>query len=160
MKRPRAITLLAVLILLLAASNFVTGILLITGKVTFDKVFGQVPDLGDMQQDFEQTMKVVIILFSLLGAAVAWGLLAMKNWARVTTRVFAVLGLLGALMQMIQAFTIKDAPNFLFYAAVGGAYYWAFYYLGQAAVRAAFRPPLPPGSEPQPPVLPGSGPVG
>jgi hypothetical protein len=159
MKRPRAVTVLAVLILLLGASNFVTGMLLISGQITFDKLFGQLPALGDMQQDFEQTMKVIIVLFSLLSAAVAWGLLALKNWARVTTRVFAVLGLLGALMQMIQAFTTRDAPSFLVTAVIGGAYYWAFYYLGQAPVRAAFVPSAPPGSEPQPPAVPGSGPT-
>jgi len=158
MKRPRAVTVLAVLILLLGASNFVTGMFLISGRVTFDKVFNHMPDLGEMQQDFEQTMKVVIVLSSLLVVAVAWGLLAMKNWARVTTRVLAVLGLLGALIQMIEAFTGKDAPNFLFYALVGGAYYWAFYYLGQSGVRAAFAMPSPPDSSTQPPIAPGSNP--
>ena len=158
MKRPRAVTVLAVLILFLGALNFVSGMLLIAGKITFDNMLAQMPNLGPMQQDFEQTMKVAIVLFSVLAVAVAWGLLALKNWARVTTRVFAIVGLLGALIQMIQAFTIKDAPNFLMSAIIGGAYYWAFYLLGQASVRAAFVP-LTPGAAP-PPLPPGSGPVG
>jgi hypothetical protein len=160
MQRPRAVTILAFLVLFLAASNLLTGILLITGKISMDKLIGQMPDLGEVQQDFEQTMKVIIVLFSVLGIAVALGLLGMKNWARATTRVLSVLGLLGALIQMIQAFVARDAPNFLFYAVVGGAYYWAFFYLGQAPVRAAFAPPRPPGSEPQPPIAPGSNPTG
>jgi len=153
MQRPLAITLLAALALLIAFSNLMGGILLITGKITFDKVFGQVPPLGDMQQDFEQTMKVIIVLFGALGLAVAAGLWSMQNWARVITRVLCVLGLLGALIQMLQAFSIKDPVSFLFSAAVGGAYYWVFFYLGKAEVRALFnvsgrttlpRPPEPP----------------
>jgi len=156
MPRPRAVTLLAVIALFLAASNLVTGILLITRKISFDKLLGQMPDLGDMQPQFEQTMIVIIVLFSVLGIAVAVGLLGLKNWARATTRVISVLGLLGALVQMIQAFVARDAPNFLFFALVGGAYYGAFYYLGQASVRAAFAPPRPSGSPPTPPAGPGS----
>jgi hypothetical protein len=152
MQRPRAVTILAVLVLVLGVMNLITGILLVTGKVTFDKVFGQVPDLGELQQNFEQTMKVVVILFSLVGIAIAFGLWRLQGWARRTTRVFAVLGLLGALIQMIQAFTIRDPVNFVFYAAVGGAYYWAYYYLGTAPIRAAFTPHPPPSSPaPEPP---------
>jgi hypothetical protein len=156
MQRPRPITILAVLVLLMALSNLVTGILLITGKVSFEKAFGQVPELGDMQQSFEQTMKVVIVLISVLALAIAWGLWNVQNWARSTTRVFCVLGLLGALIQMIQAFTIKDAINFLFYAIIGGAYYWVFFYLGQPGARAAFKP-AGPASQPTPPSDAGDG---
>jgi len=155
MPRPRPVTLLAFLVFFLAASNLLTGVLLIAGKISFDKIAGQLPQLGDMQQDFEQTMKVLIVLFGILGLAVATGLLRMKNWARVTTRVLSVLGLLGALMQMIQAFVARDAVSFLVCAIAGGAYYWAFFYLGQASVRAAFASPPPPGSAPQPPIAPG-----
>jgi hypothetical protein len=150
MPRPRPVTLLAVLTLLLAASNLLTGILLITGKVPLDKLLGQMPDLGDMKADFEQTMEVVIIVFSVLGLAIGLGLLGMKNWARVATRVLAVLGLLGALVQMITAFVAKDAGHFLFYALIGGGYYAAFWYLGKAQVRAAFAgtpPPQPPPAD-------------
>jgi len=156
MQRPRPVTLLAVLVILLSASNLLTGILLITGKLPFDKVLGQAPDLGDLRDQFERTMKVVIVFISFLGFAVGIGLLGMKNWARVTTRVLAVLGLLGALIQIIQAFAGKEPGAFLFYAIVGGAYYWAFFYLGQAPVRAAFNPRPPQDSAPQPPAPPGS----
>jgi len=158
MIRPRAVTLLAVLVLLLAISNLSTGILLITGKLSPEKVFGQVPDLGDMQQNFEQTMKVMIILFSVVGAAVAFGLWTLRNWARTTTRVFSVLGLLGALIQMIQAFTLSDPISFVVYAIIGGAYYWVYFYLGQAPARAAFKPPPPPAPSTQPPAAPGADP--
>ncbi len=149
MERPRGVTILGVLAILLAAMNLLTGILLITGVLPFEKAIGSLPDLGDMQASFEQTVKVMIVLFSVLGFVVGLGLLRMKDWARAFTRALCVLGLLGALIQMIQAFTIKDAPNFLFYAIAGGIYYWAFYYLGQKAIRAAFKPPAPAGVPPQ-----------
>jgi hypothetical protein len=156
MQRPRGVTILALLVIVLACLDLLTGVLLIAGVLPFEKAMGSVPDLGDLQASFEKTVKVLIVLFSFLGLVVGAGLLQMKNWARALTRALCVLGLLGALIQMIQAFTIKDAPSFLFYAIAGGAYYWAFYYLGQQGTRAAFGPAPPAGSEPPPPLSPGS----
>jgi len=156
MPRPRGVTILAILALVLAGMNLITGMLLISGAIPFDKTVGSLPDLGDMQASFEHTVKVLIVLFSVVGFLVGAGLLLMKGWARSLTRGLAVLGLLGALIQMLQAFTIKDAPTFLFYALAGGAYYWAFYYLGQKHIRAAFGPAPPPGSAPPSPQGPDS----
>ncbi|HUK54029.1 MAG TPA: hypothetical protein VL099_12135 [Candidatus Binatia bacterium] len=160
MQRPRPVTILAVLTLLLSASNLFTGILLLSGKVPLEQLVGQMPDLGELQGDFQRTMVVIIFLFSVLGLAVGLGLLGMKNWARSITRGLAVLGLLGGLVQMIQSFVSKDAVHFLFYALIGGGYYGAFWYLGRADVRAAFGMPRAPGSEPQPPITPGPGSAG
>jgi len=155
MQRPRGVTILATLAIVLACLNLLTGVLLITDAIPFEKATGSLPDLGDMQASFEQTVKVLMVLFSVAGFVVGAGLLLMKNWARAITRVLCVLGLLGALIQMIQAFTIKDAPSFLFYALAGGAYYWAFFYLGQKQIRAAFSPAPPAGSPPTTPAPPG-----
>jgi hypothetical protein len=155
MQRPRPVTILAVLTLLLSASNLFAGVLLITGRVSLDQLLGQMPDLGDLKASFEQTMEVTVLLFGLLGLAIGLGLLGMKNWARAATRVLAVLGLLGALVQMIQAFVAKDAAHFLFYAVIGGGYYAAFWYLGQAHVRAAFGAG-PPRGVPPPDTGPGA----
>jgi hypothetical protein len=151
MQRPLAITLLAALALLIALSNLTGGILLLAGRVTFERVFGQVPNVGDMQPGFEQTMKVIILLFGAFGLAVAFGLWSMRNWARAATRVLCVLGLLGALIQMIQAFTVKDPVSFLFSAAVGGLYYWVYFYLGKADVKALFNPTSSAVAPPSPP---------
>jgi len=142
---------LAVLVMLLAISNLVTGALLISGRVTFERAFAQVPEMGDMQATFEQTVKVMLILVSVLGIAMAWGLWKLQNWSRATMRAFCVLGLLGALIQMIQAFTTKDALNFLSSAIFGGLYYWVFFYLGTTAARAAF------GGAPSQPAPPAGG---
>jgi len=158
MQRPRGVTILAVLVIVVAVLNLLNGVLLIYGVIPFEKAMGPVPDLGDMQASFEQTVKVMLVLVSLLALVVGVNLLLMKNWARRTTRALSVLGLLGSLVQMIQDFTIKDAPGFLFCAVIGGAYYWAFYYLGQDRIRAAFVPSAPAGQAPPPPVSPG--PVG
>jgi len=160
MQRPRGVTILATLVIVLACLNLLTGVLVITGAIPFEKATGSLPDLGDMQASFEQTVKVLMVLFSVAGFAVGVGLLLMKNWARAITRVLCVLGLLGALIQMIQAFTVKDAPSFLFYALAGGAYYWAFFYLGRKHLRDAFAPPPPAGSPPPPPDSPGPGSAG
>ena len=144
MHRPRPVTILAIITLLLSASNLFTGIMLITGKVSLDQLVGQLPDMGDLNAEFQQAMEVIIIVFSVLGVALGLGLLGMKNWARAATRVVAVLGLLGGLVQMITAFVAKDPVHFLLYALIGGGYYAAFWYLGQAHVRASFSSSPPP----------------
>ena len=151
MQRPRGVTILATLAIILSALNLLNGILLIAGVIPFEKAMGQVPDMGELQASFEQTVKVLLVLVSLLALVVGVNLLRMKNWARRVTRALSVLGLLGALVQMIQEFATKNAPGFLFCAVVGGAYYWAFYYLGQDHVRTAFASPGPGDPAPSPP---------
>lgn len=158
MQRPRPVTLLAVLALFLAFSYLFVGLLLYTGKINLDDLISQLPQLGDMKETFLHTAEVFALLFGLAYLIAGLGLLQLKNWGRATARVLAVLGLLSALVQMIQAFATKDAASFLLAALAGGIYYWAFFYLGQAHVRAAFGPP--PDSASQPPVFPGSNSAG
>ena len=157
MQRPRGVTLLAILALVIAGSNLLTGVMLIAGNLTFSDVFGPVPDLGELQAEFEHIMRFILLVLSLGILGVGIGLLTLKNWARATMRVLAVLGILGALITMVKAFSDGEAGRFLFCALLGGAYYWAFYYLGQKPIRAAFAPP-PPGETP-PPASPGGDPA-
>jgi hypothetical protein len=155
MPRPRPVTILAFLVFFLAASNLLTGILLFSGELSVDDFVRQMPRLADMKETFEHTAVFVAVLSALAYVIAGLGLLRMKNWARATTRALAVLGLLNALVYMMKGFFGKNPGVFLYSAIVGGGYYWAFYYLGQASVRAAFAPHPPPGSAPQPPVAPG-----
>lgn len=160
MLRPRGVTLLAILALVVAGSNLLTGAMLVTGNLTFDQIFGPMPDLGEMQGDFEHFMKFIFLMVSVVILCTGLGLLGLRNWARITMRVLAILSLLGALISMGQAFMEKQAGRFLFSAILGGIYYWAFHYLGLKPVRAAFVPPPPAGSEPPPPGSPGPGSAG
>ena len=155
MHRPRGVTLLAILALVIAGSNLLTGAMLITGNLTFDQLFGPMPDLGDMQDKFEHFMKFTFLMASVVILCTGLGLLGLRNWARITMRVLAILSLLGALISMGQAFVDKQASRFLFSAVLGGVYYWAFHYLGIKPIRAAFLPPPPPGSALPPPDSPG-----
>jgi len=155
MQRPRAVTVLAVLALIIAGSNLLTGAMLVTGNLTLEQVFGPLPNVGDMRAEFEHVMKFMVLMLSLGAFAIGAGLLALKNWARIAMRVFTFLGFLGAVVTMFRAFGDREAAMFLFCAILGGAYYWAFHYLGQPAARAAFAPPPPPASAPPPPVPPG-----
>jgi uncharacterized membrane protein (DUF2068 family) len=154
MPRPRPVSFLAVLACLLGASYLITAALLKSGKFPVDQMLAQMPNLGDIGRDeIIQTMTVLAAVFGVLGVIIGLGLLGMKNWARAAARVFAALFLLGALINMIQAFHDGAAAGFLIYAVIGGADYAVFWYLGRAQVRAAFArvPPaaLPPaGSSP------------
>ena len=155
MQRPRLVTLLAALALFLAFSYLMAGLLLYSGKINLDEFISQMPQLEGMKDTFVHTAEVFTLLFGLLYLATGAGLLGMKNWARALARGLAVFGLLSALVQLIQAFTTKDAGSFLLAALAGGIYYWAFYYLGQPATRAAFAPHPPPGAQLPPPAAPG-----
>jgi len=155
MLRPRLVTLFAVLALFLASCYLMAGLLLYTGKINLDQFISQMPQMAEMKDTFLHTAEVFAVMFGLLYLFAGTGLLQMKNWGRAIARGLAVFGLLSALVQMLQAFTAKDAASFLFGAVAGGIYYWAFYYLGLPAIRAAFAPPPPPASAPPPPVPPG-----
>jgi len=155
MARPRPVTILAVLSLFLAFWYLLVGALLSTGKIPIGEMMKQVPQFADMQETFERAAVVFALLFGCAYLFTGIGLLRTMNWARASARVLGVLGLLSALIQMIQAFVARDPVVFLGSAVIGGAFYWAFYYLGQASVRSAFAPHPPPGSAPQPPVASG-----
>ena len=154
MQRPRPVTLLAVLACLLGASYVFTAVLLAAGKFpAVEQVLAQMPNVpGVSKEEALQTLTVVAGVFGLLGLIIGLGLFGMKNWARATTRGLCVFFLLGALINMIQAFHDNSAGNFLFFAVLGGVEYAAFWYLGQAQVRATFGklPPsaLPPAGTP------------
>jgi len=154
MQRPRPVTLLAVLSCLLGASYVFTAALLATGKFpAADQLLAQMPSVaGVSKEEALRTLTVVAGVFGLLGLVIGLGLLGMKNWARATARGLCIFFLLGALVNMIQAFHENSAGNFLFFAVLGGVEYAAFWYLGQAQVRAAFGklPPsaLPPAGTP------------
>jgi hypothetical protein len=139
------------MIILLAVLNLPAGFSLLSGKLRLEDVMGQVPDLGDMRESFTRNLAIASILFSVLGILLGAGLLWRKDWARKIMRVVSVMGLLGALVQMISAFVARDAGHFLGYSIAGGCYYWAFWYLAKPAVKAVFSPPPPP---PEPPVDP------
>jgi len=158
MQRPRGVTILAVLALIVAASNLLAGALLVTGTYTIEQVFGPVPKFGDMQADFEHILKFTILALSLAILGIGVGLLALKNWARMAMRVITVFGILGAVISMVMAFGDGEAERFLVTAISGGLYYWAYYYLGRPAIRAVFgpHPHPPPGSVSSPPAPPPS----
>jgi lysylphosphatidylglycerol synthetase-like protein (DUF2156 family) len=156
MQRPRPVTLFAGLALFLASSYLFSGVMLYLGKIDLDEVIRQLPQIADMRETFVHTALVFAVMFGVAYLAAGVGLLLMKNWARALARVLAVLGLLGALVQMIECFTTQEAAGFFFAAVGGGLSYWAFFYLGQPHARAAFNAAPPPGSEP-PPVAPGAG---
>ncbi len=156
MPRPRPVTFLGVLACLLGSSYLITAVLLKSGKFPVDQMLAQMPNLGDIGRDeIVQTLIVLAAVFGALGVIIGLGLLGMKNWARVAARVFAVLFLLGALINMIQAFHDGAAAGFLLYAVAGGADYAVFWYLGRAQVRAAFAR-VPPSQMPPADAGPGA----
>ncbi len=81
---------------------------------------------------------VVILFFAALAFFVALGLLKLKNWARITTIVLSVLGLLGSFRNIAMAFHGSGMIMTIIFLAY---YIWVIWYMLQPNVKAAFGQP-------------------
>jgi hypothetical protein len=105
MQRPTGVTIIAVLDFLGAGLCVLGGLLMFMGGSIVASIFnaaaangaaGAAPAAGIMGS-IGVIAGVIALLLAAFAVAIALGLLKLKNWARVTTIVFSVLGLLGNL---------------------------------------------------------------
>lgn len=91
-------------------------------------------------------LRVVLVLaLAALQAAVGYGILRLKNWARLTTMVIQALSVLVYLTQILTVNNPSDAPSqpdpqtrvffALFWLALSG---WVLYYITRPHVKQAF----------------------
>jgi hypothetical protein len=82
---------------------------------------------------------VLALVFAALYALVGWGLLKLKEWARIVTIVLSGLGALGALFGLVAVFT-HFGLIIVFWSLVRLAICaWIIWYLLQPNVKAAFQ---------------------
>jgi hypothetical protein len=142
MQRPTGVTIIAVLDFIGAGFCVIGGLLMFMGGSIVASIFsaaaangaaGAAPAAGIMGS-IGVIAGVIALLLAAFAVAVALGLLKLKNWARVTTIVFSVLGLLGNLNGFRAGMS-----SALVGPVIGLALnIWIIWYMLQPHVKAAF----------------------
>jgi hypothetical protein len=144
MNRPAGVTVIAVLCFLATAGCILVGILLMVGGGFIATLISQQGGQGSgagagLFAGLGAAIGIVVLIFGALYAVVGWGLLKLKEWARIVTIVLAGLGILGALLGLVGVFT-HFAVFILFWTAVRLAIFGCIiWYLLQPNVKAAFQ---------------------
>jgi uncharacterized membrane protein (DUF2068 family) len=143
MQRPLGVTVLAVLNFLGAVLAVLVGLAFILGMGALGSMIGQRAKEGGaagfaVLAGFGVVFGVMMFAGAAISAFIGWGLWNLKNWARIVTMVFAVIGLafnalslLGSMLHFhIIALVVVLVP-----VAINGLILW---YLNQPHVKQAF----------------------
>lgn len=144
MNRPGGVTVIAVLEFLVGALCILGGLAVMLGGGFLATILSQSGAQGGaagagILGALGAAMGVVFLIFGALYILVGWGMLKLKQWARIVTMVFAGLGILGSLFALAGAF-VHFHVFVLFWVVVRVAIAgWILWYLLQPNVSAAFN---------------------
>ena len=144
MNRPTGVTVIAVLFFLAAVLGVLAGIgMMFFGgfmATLINQSGGQGSGAGaGLFAGLGVAFGIVVLVFAALYFLVGWGLLKLKEWARIVTIVLAALGVLGALFGFVAIFS-HFALLIVFSSLVRLAICaWMIWYLLQPQVKAAFQ---------------------
>src|SRR5215471_12242698 len=144
MNRPVGVTVIAVLFFIAAVLAVFGGIAMMLGGGFIATLISQSGGQGSgagagLFAGLGAAIGVVILVIGALYFLVGWGLLKLKEWARIVTIVLAGLGILGALFGLVGVFTHFGAI-IVFWTLVRLAIcVWMIWYLLQPQVKAAFQ---------------------
>lgn len=94
---------------------------------------------------------VVMLFLAAVSALVGWGMLNLKEWARIVQIIIAAIGIISRLGSLALVHTPMMGIFGAWALVVLGYYIWVVYYLVQPQVRAAFQPiPVVPVAPPPP----------
>jgi len=142
MERPLGVTILAILHFIGVFFAICAGLLMILGMGFFAAALARAANIGSGGAGIIAGLGVVLAIFAFIGAAISgligWGLWNLKNWARIVSLVFAVLGMLGGAAGLMWAL-MHFNPVFMTTAIVrAGIAALIFWYLNQPHVKTAF----------------------
>ncbi len=143
MGRPGGVTVIAVLYFIGAVLCVLGGIGMLVGGGFMATLINQSGAQGagagaGIFAALGAAVGVVFLVIAAIAILVGWGLLKLKNWARILAIVFAVLGVLGALFGLVGAFSHFGTMILVWTVirlAING---WIIWYLLQPNVSAAF----------------------
>ena len=137
MNRPAGVTILAVLEFIGAACLALLGVLVIVGAGAgfLGSMSQGQGGMGGLMAMLGGALAVFLFVFAAIGGLVGWGLLTLKNWARIVQIVFSALGVLGTLFGLVH-FSSAMMVGFVIRLAINGLIIW---YLLQPNVAAAFN---------------------
>lgn len=140
MGRPTGVTVIAVLDFIGAGVCVVAGIAIMLGGGFIASMMGQQQGASaGLLAAIGAAAGVFLLFCAAIAAFLGWGLLKLKNWARIVTIVFAALGALGGVFGIF-AVLAHFAAIGMFWAlcrlALNG---WIIWYMLQPHVRTAFE---------------------
>jgi hypothetical protein len=104
MQRPTGVTIIAILAFLGAIGAACLGLLMFVGSAFVASFFANMPGMGAMAGGVTAVIGVFCLFFAVLYGVTGYGLLALKNWARIITIVLSVIGLIFGLLGLVAAF--------------------------------------------------------
>lgn len=138
MNRPVGVTVIAVLEFIGAGFCALLGVLLIVGAgagFLGSMTQGQASGMGSLMAMLGGALSVFFFVIAALAALLGWGLLTLKNWARITVIVLSALGALLSVLALLN-FSSAIIVGVIIRLAINGLIIW---YLLQPNVRAAFQ---------------------
>lgn len=140
MQRPSGVTLIAVL-------DFIGATGCLIGALAFGAVTGLVASNGNPNSPLARAAGIggaagaaMFLLFAAISIAIGVGLLKLRNWARLVSIFFAVLGVVlivvGFVLTLAHVNAFSIVIDILFLALDG----WIVWYLLSARVKQAFTP--------------------
>lgn len=140
MGRPTGVTVIAVIDFIIAGLCVLGGLGMMLGGGFLASIIGQQQGAG---AGVFAAIGAAAGIFFLVGAAIAallgWGLLKLKEWARIVTIVFAALGAVGSLFGLLAVMGHFAAIGIFWVLCRLALNCWIVWYLLQPHVKAAFQ---------------------
>ena len=129
---PVGVKIISVLYYIGAVVLILLGILLIVGAGFIGTILQSIPLLGALGAGLFIVIAIILIVFAVLSFFLGRGLWKAQKWARIVVIVFSVLGVLFALLAIVQGQILNNLLSLIINAVIGG------YLLFSKDVKAAF----------------------
>jgi hypothetical protein len=145
MARPVGVTILAILDFLGAAGLIVAGILSLVGGGSLATMIHQNAQTADAQAAggvvafIMGALTIFCFIFAVICFLLGWGLWKLKNWARIITIIFEVIGVLFSLLGLIGIFAHFNLFSLIWTLFWMAIYCLIIWYLLKPDVKAAFK---------------------
>ncbi|MFX0212154.1 MAG: hypothetical protein ACFFDT_39640 [Candidatus Hodarchaeota archaeon] len=100
---PTGIKIISVLYYIGAVLSLLFGILLLIGAGAISTLVTEIPLLGFLGAGFLTVIAIIMIALAVLGFFIGRGLWKGQNWARIVAIIFAILGFISAIINLISA---------------------------------------------------------
>ncbi|MGD9276902.1 MAG: hypothetical protein PVJ67_07055 [Candidatus Pacearchaeota archaeon] len=117
---PTGVKVIAVLYYIGAVLGIIFGLLFLVGAGAIGSIASQIPVLGALGAGLFIVGGIILIGLGVLGFFVGRGLWKARPWARIVAIIFAVLGILMAIISMIQGSIASNIFNLVIQLVIGG----------------------------------------
>lgn len=117
---PTGVKVIAVLYYIGAVLGIIFGLLFLVGAEAIGSIASQIPVLGALGAGLFIVGGIILIGLGVLGFFVGRGLWKARPWARIVAIIFAALGILMAIISMIQGSITINIVDLVIQLVIGG----------------------------------------